>query len=541
MTKLYFNGKIYVEQGRFADSMLICEDKIAAVGRFDDITARISDYIDTETQSVCAIEKIDLMGRCVLPGINDSHQHTLGVGKLLASVNLAGVRSVDEMVERAKLFMTQHPLKDGDVLVGRGWNQDYFADNRMPTRHDMDRITTEYPVIFTRACGHILVANTKALETAGIDKNTKAAEGGEIYRDAEGVPNGLVSENALPQIYSILPPLTPQMVADRLSLAMAKAAEYGITTLQTNDIDTEEWQIIHEGIKLLYKTNPKAVRSCQQVTFTNPEDYEKFIAMGTKTGSGDDMLRYGPLKMYSDGSLGARTAYLRQPYADDASTQGIPTLTPQQLDGMIKTAEEHGCQVIVHCIGDGAMEMVLNAYDKVTEKGNPLRHGIVHCQITDRQLIQRFADRDILAFVQPIFIHYDMTVVEKRVGKTLADTSYAFGDMYRMGIHTSYGTDSPVEDMNPWENIYTAVTRRRLDGKGEYLPQQAVSVEDAVDQYTAGSAYAEFCEDKKGRLKAGCLADFIVLDRDIFTIPAEEIKDIKVLSTVLGGREIYSA
>lgn len=536
MAQLYFNGKIYLERDTFADSMLVEGGTIAAVGSCKEVQAAAAQMAIQITHTT------NLEGKTVIPGINDSHQHTFGVGKLLLGVNLAQADSIEAMVDMGKKHLEQHPLTAGQVLVGRGWNQDNFADEKkMPTRQDLDRITTDFPVIFTRACGHILCANSKALQLAGIDKDTAAAQGGEIYRDSSGVPNGLISENAIEQINVVIPPITVEYVAQAVGLAMQRAAQYGITTLQTNDIDGAHWQTVQKGYHLLFDTNPNAVRICHQSTFTSSADYQQFVQDGCGTGGGDDMLMYGPLKLYSDGSLGARTAFMKQPYADDATTQGIPTLTQQQLDSLVQTADKNSCQVIVHCIGNGAMEMVLDAFDTVTQKGNPHRHGIVHCQITDRQMIQRFKDRDILAFVQPIFIHYDMTVVESRVGKKLAQTSYAFGDMYRMGIHTSYGTDSPVEDMNPWENIYCAITRSRLDGKGEYLPQQRVDIYDAIDQYTAGSAYAQFAENKKGRLKPGFFADFAVLDRDIFTATPQEIMATKVLLTVVNGRTVYKA
>ena len=238
------------------------------------------------------------------------------------------------------------------------------------------------------------------------------------------------------------------------------------------------------------------------------------------------MFKYGPLKMFVDGSLGARTALMRQPYADDPSTCGVPTIPVPNFEAMVKMADDNNCQVAVHAIGDGAIEMVLNAYDKVIENGNNKnRHAVVHAQITDTEMLERFRSSDVLAQVQPIFIHYDMNVVAERCGEELASTSYAFGDLYRMGVHTSYGTDSPVENLQPYENLYCAVTRKRLDGARTYREDQCVDIYDAIDQYTIGSAYTEFAENRKGRLMPGFLADFAVLDRNIFAVPSDEIKD----------------
>lgn len=533
MNSIYYNGKIYVERDTFVQAMLVSDGIIQKTGTLEEVSRGLCPN--------CEKEMIDLRGRTVVPGFNDSHLHILGVGQALSSVILNGSTSMADILQKGRDFLASHTLAEGDVLIGRGWNQDYFTDEvRMPTRYDLDTVSTEVPVIYTRACGHICAANSKAIELAGITRDTQPVAGGEIYRDENGEPNGLFSENAQAQIQKIIPEETPEKIAQELTVAMEYAASCGVTSLQTCDIRRDAWRTVNEGYRLLYKNNPNAVRTYHQSSFNEPVSYQEFLSMGCVTGAGDDMFKYGPLKMFVDGSLGARTAYMRAPYADDPSTKGVPTMTPRQFDEMVKVADDHNCQVAVHCIGDAAIEMVLNAYDKVIDgKNNKNRHAIIHCQITDKELVERFADHDVLAQVQPIFIHYDMNVVADRVGEELASTSYAFGDMYRMGLHTSFGTDSPVEDLNPFENLYCAVTRKRLDGQKTYRPDQAVDICAAIDQYTIGSAYCSFDEDKKGRIKPGYFADFAVLDRDIFTIPSDEIKDVKTVRTVLAGRTIF--
>lgn len=532
MNCVYFNGKIYLERERFAQAMLVSDGLIRAVGSDREILA---------LPRANGREKVDLEGRTVVPGFNDSHLHILGVGQALSCVVLHGATAMEEIIQKGKDYLSSHTVRPGDVLLGRGWNQDYFTDEqRVPTRWDLDKISTEVPIIYTRACGHMCVANSKALETAGITAQTQPLPGGEIYKDENGEPNGQFSENAQAQIQAIVPGETPERIASMLTTAMAYAASCGVTSLQTCDIRRDAWKTVIDCYKLLYKTNPNAVRTYHQSSFSDPVTYKEFLDMGCVTGAGDDMFKFGPLKMFVDGSLGARTAYMREPYADDPSTRGIPTMTQEQVDEMVALADSHNCQVAVHCIGDAAIEMMLDAYDKVIDgRNNKNRHAIIHCQITDKELVERFAEHDILAQVQPIFIHYDMNVVAERVGDELAKTSYAFGDMYRMGLHTSYGTDSPVENLNPYENLYCAVTRKRLDGEKTYLPRQAVDIYDAIDQYTAGSAYTSFDEDKKGRIKEGYFADFVVLDRDIFTIPSDEIKNVQAVRTVLAGKTIF--
>jgi len=533
MNTIYYNGNIYVERDRFVQAMLVSDGLVQKIGTLEEVTEGLCPK--------CEREMIDLEGRTVVPGFNDSHNHILNTGTALTCVILHGSTAMAEIIEKGRDFLAANPLKAGDVLVGRGWNQDYFTDEqRIPTRYDLDKITTEFPVVYTRTCGHMLVCNSKALEVAGITRDTQPIPGGEIYRDENGEPNGQFSENAQAVISAIIPEDTAEVLSEKLNVAMAYAASLGITTLQTNDISRDAWRTIEEAFRLTYANNPNAVRTYNQCAFADTESYQEFLDAGHVTGSGDDMFRFGPLKMFVDGSLGARTALMRTPYADDPTTCGVPTMTVENFEAMVKLADDNNCQVAVHAIGDGAIEMVLNAYDKVIEgRNNKNRHAVIHCQITDNEMVQRFYDKDVLAQVQPIFIHYDMNVVAERCGEEMASTSYAFGDMYRMGIHTSFGTDSPVENLQPFENLYCAVTRKRLDGQRTYREDQAVDIYDAVDQYTIGSAYVEFAEDRKGRLMPGYLADFAVLDRNIFEVPADEIKDVQCVRTVIGGRTVF--
>ncbi len=530
MKQLYYNGKIYVSRNHFSDAMLIEGERIVQVGSL----ALLQELLQGE---LC--ELFDLQGKTVIPALNDSHCHLLHLGESLCQVRLAGARSIAELIARGKAFLQAHP--DTIFLKGTGWNQDSFTDDaRMPTRYDLEEISREIPIVFSRACGHICVANSKALAIAGVTASTQAVPGGVIYTDEQGEPNGLFSENAMGQIESIAPEHTPTQIADYLKEAMAYCAQFGIVSVQTADIRQENTALAQEGYRLLYETYPDALRTYQQTIFTDVEAYRTFVEANNVTGIGDMMYKIGPLKLFVDGSLGARTAWMRKPYHDDGATCGVPTMTREALDDMIAIAEEHGCQVAIHCIGDAAIEMTLNAYQKVCQGDNVLRHGIVHCQITDDALLQRFVEQNVLAYLQPIFIHCDMNVVYQRVGDILAEQSYRFGDLYRMGVHTAYGTDAPVEDANPYQNIYCAVTRKSLDGAKTYLPSQKVDIYDAIDQYTIGSAYMSFEENEKGRLQAGYLADFAVLDADIFTISEEEIQSVRPIKTVRGGRVIFA-
>ena len=527
-----YNAKVYVERGHFEEAVL-CEDGIIkAVGSNEGILAA----------APRDAKHYDAKGRTVVPGFNDSHQHLQSVGEDLANIQLLGADSIAEVGRRVKAYIEKNKPAPGTVLHGQGWNQDYFTDEkRILNRQDLDAMAPGYPMILERACGHILTANTEALRLAGITGSTKPASGGAIDLDENGEPTGVLRENACSQVLCIIPKVTEEVMDERLRLAMAHAAECGVTSVQTMDMKTGKWREVWECYRRVQAKDP-TVRVYQQVNFLEPEPFEEFLSEGFRTGVGDHFLKIGPLKMFVDGSLGARTALMRKPYNDDPSTCGIPTMTQEALDEMVRIATEHGCTSIVHAIGDGAIDRVLKAYEKVIKNGeNPLRHGIVHCQITDMDMLKRFKDSDVLALVQPIFLHYDMTVLEDRVGKELASTSYAFNTLKQMGVHESFGTDSPVEDMNAINNLYCAVTRKNLKGspEGGFYPDECMDIYDAVDAYTYESAYASFEENVKGRIKPGYYADMVVLGQDIFTIPADEIINTTVDATIVDGRFVY--
>lgn len=524
------NGKIFTHKTNFCEALLIDDDRVVQCGTTKEVLAK----------SNCQTTIIDLQGKTAVPGFHDSHLHVQNLGNVLNAVRLNDAKSPADMIEAAKKFIAEKNPPAGTFIQGRGWNQDYFTtDKRLPTCQDLDQISAQHPIIFVRACGHMMVCNSVVLKMAGITASSPQVDGGEFYRFEDGEPNGLFSENACGLITSLIPPLSPERIADNLKAAVKHINSFGITAVQTNDIYGYCIDQMIEGYRILHKNGDGTVRVYHQCGLESPTQIHEFTQKYGTTGTETDFGTIGPLKMLIDGSLGARTALMRQPYHDDASTNGICCIPDAELHAMVNAANEVKMQAAIHAIGDLAIEKVLDAYQSVAAENNPLRHGVVHCQITDMPLINRFKEQNILAYVQPIFVHYDQHIVADRVGQELADSSYAFGSMMRLGIHTSYGTDSPVESPNTLENLYTAVTRKDLSGKGPYLPEEAVTIEDAVDLYTSGSAYSAFAENKLGKLLPGYLADMAVLSEDIFTIPSENIKNLQVDMTILGGRIVF--
>ncbi len=529
---ILYNGKIITMDRKetIAEAILIKDELIVKVGNNEEILS-IKD-----TDEIC----IDLQGKSVIPGLNDSHMHLYGFGLSLQMVNLMNSVSIDDLSDRVLTFLGNHSLNENSWIQGRGWNQDYFINNnRFPNRQDLDKISLTHPIVLSRACGHMIVVNSKALELCGIGETTKQVEGGEFDIDL-----GLFREHAMSLIMDNVPNPSLHDIRNMLINALEYANSRGLTSIQTDDLShAGDYKLMLEAYESLRNEKKLTCRIYEQCLLNSKEQFNEFLSLGYKTGVGDDFFKIGPLKILSDGSLGARTAALRNPYADSPDTNGIMCYSEEELDDLIQTAHLKDMQIAVHCIGDRAMTIVLNSYEKAfnIKNNNNHRHGIIHCQITDVAILNKFKTLNILAYVQPIFLHYDLHMVESRVGEQLAKTSYAFHTMIDKGIHTSFGTDCPVEPLDPLQNIYCAVTRSDLTGnpQGGWNPQEKLSVYDAIYHYTQEGAYASFEEKRKGSLEEGKLADFVVLNDDILLIDPVQIKDVEILMTYVGGKLVY--
>lgn len=542
MKIVFYNGKIYVEKGVYAEAVLVEDDLIAAVGSNEEIEAACG--ADFEGK------RIDCQGRTVIPGLNDSHLHLMQVGVQLQRAPIWKARSMDELVEICKTFMTQHPDRVTNGIHSMGWNQDLFTDEkRLPTRHDLDKISTEIPIILERVCGHVVSTNTKVIELLGLKPDSPEVEGGEIRREADGYPSGVFTENAGTMVKSVLKKPDMEQQRSYIVEGMKYAVAHGLTSVQSNDVgcSTHDVDGTFRMMREIYQSGEGVLRYRHQVCFGKPADFEDYLTKGEFARCGgsygeDSWLSLGPLKLFKDGSLGGRTALMTDGYVGMPDVHGVDCLEKDDMEQFCRLASKHGVQIVTHCIGDEAIRQVIAGYEKGFVDGeNKLRHSLVHCQITDEEILDSIVEKGILVQAQPIFIDYDRKILEPLCGKALAETSYAFGTLLRRGVHLSYGTDSPVEDCNPFPNLYMAVTRKGMDGlpEGGFYPKECVDVETAVDAYTYGSAYNEFMEDKKGRIKAGYLADMIVLDKDIFTCNHMEIKDILPVLTMVGGQIMF--
>ncbi|MGL5330681.1 MAG: amidohydrolase, partial [Peptostreptococcaceae bacterium] len=506
MKRIYFNGEIYTVSNGIQEAFIEENGKFIYVGSNE----KALSYKEENS------ELIDLEGKFVTPGFNDSHMHVLGYGYSLQMINLAKrTSSLKDMKNAIKEFTNDRNIKENEWIRGRGWNHDYFTDeNRFPTKYDLDEISTTNPICIIRACGHICIANSKALELANITKNTKQVEGGHFDVDENNEPLGIFRENALSLIYDKIPSPNKEGLKDMIYEACSSLNSYGVTSAQTDDFivfPNINYQDVIDAYMELEEEGRLSVRIYEQAQLVDKKELEEFINKGYKTGIGSESFKIGPLKLLGDGSLGARTAYLSEPYEDDNSTSGIAVYTQEQFDDMIEYAHKNDMQVAIHGIGDKIMTMIVSSIEKALKKypRENHRHGIVHCQITTKNLLNKFKELNLHAYIQSIFLDYDINIIESRIGKERSKTTYNFKTFNDLGVSLSNGSDCPVELPNVLEGIQCAVTRMNLNQTKEaFLPQEALNIEEAISSYTIKGAYASFEEDIKGTIEVGKLCDF---------------------------------
>lgn len=539
MDTILVNGKVYTVDNKrsIKEAIAIKNGIIADIGTNEEILSLKNDNT----------EIIDLKGKLILPGFNDSHMHLVNLGYTLSKVSLYGVSSLDEIGKRIYEYIEENKLKKGTWIMGNGWNQDYFQDEkRFPTRYDLDKISTEYPIVITRICGHVIVANSLALKLLNITKDTPQVEGGYIDVDEYGEPLGIFREKAIYIVFNSLPSPLNEEIKRMIKKAVKELNKQGITSVGTDDfgaLPNRDYKQILKAYFELKDNKELNVRVNEQCLLGTKDEFTSFLEEGYNTSWGDENFRIGPLKILLDGSLGARTAALTKPYNDQHDTIGILTMEEEELYDLVEFAHKNNTQLAIHAIGDRAIYVAMEGIERALKKytRNNHRHGIVHCQITDEVLLNKFKELELIAYIQPIFLDYDWKIVRDRVGEELEKTSYNWKTLVNKRVNIACGSDAPVETFNVLYGIYEAVTRMDLNGnpKGGWLPEQKLTVEEAVYGYTMGGAYSTFEENIKGSIEKGKLADLVVLSRDIFEIPKEEIKDVEVEMTIFNGKIVY--
>jgi len=491
----------------------------------------------TELQSQYpGAQSIDMNGNTIIPGLIDAHGHLLGLGQSLVNVDLRGTKSKADIV--ATLKSRAQTMLDGQWLLGRGWDQNDWDVIELPTAADLDAAFPDRPVWLERIDGHAGWANSKAMAVATKDlSGTWQPDGGEIIRGKDSNPSGVFIDNAVSLIQAHVPSETDAELTNALTLAMKKTASVGLTAMHDAGTSLRVWRLLEQ----LKQDNQLGIRVYAMADGAN-EMLNHLCENGTVVDP-SAMLSSRSIKLYSDGALGSRGAALLSEYSDDPSNVGLLIESQETLTAHSRRASSCGLQVNIHAIGDRGNRVTLDVLTAVNDADNPGRHRIEHSQVIALEDFQRFKDLNIIASVQPTHATSDMYWAEDRVGDQRIKGAYAWQKFINLGIPLALGSDFPVEKPEPLLGFYAAVARQDAKGwpEGGWHPQERLSREQALHGFTLGAAYSAFQEDLLGSISVGKFADFVVLSKDIMTVPDKQILDAKVLKTIINGNAIFSA
>ena len=532
------NGTIYsgLEATPVGTALLVRDGIIAAIGSDEEILSMVQENA----------EIVDLKGKTVLPGFTDSHMHLTFYAAEKSLVALEEAESLEE-VKSLLAADAARAKESGRWLRGAGFNQDNWDEAKLPTRLDLDEVSTEVPISIQRTCHHMIVVNTKALELMGLMNGPIPEELADcIGMFEDGTPDGVLRETAQNLIDACLPPITVEEMKELILIGCKNLAKKGIVEVQTDDFHLqpgEQGKTILAAYKELVAEDRLPIRVYEQNYLPTEEDIDSFLEAGNLPGTVIGRFRIGPLKVVMDGSLGSRSAYMRTPYLNAPDERGIANYTEEELYRLCLKGRKAGFHIATHCIGDGALERTLNVYERIKKEvpADDLRDGIVHCQIMDDAQTDKFKELDLIGYVQPIFVRTDMNIVDMEVGEALASQSYNWRRFLDNGTHISGGSDCPVEGFDIMENIRYAVTRKNYETGMAWYPENGVTLEEAVRMFTIEGAYASYSEKTRGSLEAGKVADLVVMDGDIYKTPIEDIVNLQILETVVDGITVYTA
>ncbi|MBS1875871.1 MAG: amidohydrolase [Acidobacteria bacterium] len=528
-TLILVNGKVWTGNPRQARAEAVaCRDgRIVAVGS----SAEMRKLAGPETRV------IDVTGRLVLAGFNDSHVHFFSGGHDLSSVQLRDAKSQAEFRERIREFARRTPA--GRWITGGNWDHENWSPASLPTRQLIDEAAGDHPVSVSRLDGHMVVVNSLALRMAGITRATPDPPGGTIVRDPSGEPTGVLKDAAMDAVDRVIPPAQPDEIEAAVKSAMRYAAERGVTSVEDMSAAPDILRVYQD----LLRRGELTVRISAHQSLSA---WQRLAAVGVEARFGGEMLRIGGLKGFADGSLGSTTALFFDQYLDAPSSAGLASddmIPESKMLDRIVGADKAGLQIAIHAIGDRANHTVLEMYAQAAQRNGARdrRFRIEHAQHLRPDDIRRFGAQRVIASMQPYHAIDDGRWAEKRIGAERAKGTYAFRSLLDAGVTLAFGSDWFVAPMDPIWGIYAAVTRRTLDGRHPdgWVPEQKITVEEAIRAYTMGSAYASFDEKVKGSIEAGKLADLVVLSDDILTIAPPRIRDVNVDYTIMGGKVVY--
>jgi len=512
-----------------AEAVAIRGDRIVAVGS----DAEIAKWIGPATR------KIDAQSKSVLPGFIDAHVHFSSGGGEISGVQLRDAKTPQEFARRIGEHAKRLPK--GEWMLGGTWDHELWGGTPLPAHHWVDAVTPDTPVFVSRYDGHMAVANGLALRLAGITRGTKDPPGGTIVRDKDGNPTGLLKDAAMGLVFRVIPPPSEELLLRMIHAGMDEARRFGVTGIHdiSSTEDVRAYQILAARGELTLRI----------YCITPLPQWEGPATAGLRAGFGNDWIHLGALKGFADGSLGSTTALFEKPYNDAPETSGLPNEMMLPEGNMLKMAlgaDKAGLQIAVHAIGDKANRIMLDVYTEVAKQNgarSDRRWRIEHAQHVRPEDFARFAQLGVIASMQPYHAIDDGRWAEKRIGHERAKSSYAWRTFLDHGVRLAFGSDWTVAPLNPMTGLYAAVTRATLEGKnpGGWFPEQKLTLEQAIQAYTMGSAFAEFREKEKGSLAPGKLADVVLLDSDLFSMAAGKIKDVAARCTIVGGKVVYEA
>lgn len=538
MRTTYFNGKVYLGNNKFAQAFIVDKDKFVAVGDNKNIKKFKSDKL------------VDLKNHLVIPGINDSHVHFSMFANTLMQLELNSITSLANLIKVCQDWIRNHQLSKDKPLWAEGWDEAQFTDYpRFPTRQDLDKASQDVPIFLTRIDRHSIVCNTAALKLMGIfTKNFKNKNGGILELGSDKFPNGILKEGATVYARKFISDPSLEEKTKILINGMKYANSLGITSIHACDLMDDNVLKQFEFFDYLNKKNLLTLKIYHQVWMSNPEKAQAFFNFlpQLKKIKKSEFNKIGSLKIFADGSVGSGTAALTKTYSDERKNAGFLVYDKSVINDVVLKANLNNLQIVCHAIGDKAIKQAINAFKLSNTKQkykNKNRNGIIHCLLTNKQILNLLKKEKILVYAQPCLYDNNILFLKKRLGKERADNCLVINSFLKNKIKLAFGTDAPVCNFTPWGNIYFAVKRidqNNLPKKG-FNVKECIKLSQAIDAYTQGSAYASFEEKIKGKIAKGYKADFAILNQDIFNLKViDSIKSTFALKTYVNGKEVYS-
>ena len=529
MGTLWYGGTIYTlhKEDEFVEAVYVEDGMIIATGSDAELRAQFQDNIS---------RTVDLEGNIMYPGFVDSHLHLIGHGQKLLLLDLSAITSSQEIIQLLKDYVGQS--NPGDWIIGEGWNENLLVDKKIFHRVELDEIAPNNPMMLSRVCRHAILANTKALQLAGILDIKQDPSGGIVVKDDDGMPTGLLLDQAQELIKAVIPKVSEQYLEKALTVAIQDCFKVGLVGAHSEDLN------YYGGFERTYKTFRKVIDGTTIKFRTNllvhHEVVDDMHSLGYTYGKNTSFIEFGAMKIFADGALGGRTALLSRPYNDAPETSGVAIHDLADLKKLFKTARHNNMPVAIHVIGDLAFEYAIEAIEEFPPTGG-MRDRLIHAQILRKELIDRAKNLSIILDIQPRFLASDFPWVIERIGEEKMKYCYAWNTLLENGFHCAGGSDAPIEPIDPLLGIHAAVSRKVPNDptKTIYNANEKLSVFEAVTLFTSGSAYAVSQENTRGKIDKGFTADFTVLDQDLFAISEDEILVTNVMMTVVDDSIMY--